>query len=234
MSILNEYEVFFYGKDILIDSISMLIVGFILFTAISYYKIDGKESKKYFMYSFFALTLSFLFRIIGHSLVYYATTSQPHIGLIMLMYQSFFEASTGVFLALTIYKILSLTGFYLLYATYAYKKVSSKHFIILLVSVILFSFASHFNYYLFHAAMFLLAAATTYKVFGRYKKNKNFHTKYIGLSFLLLSLSQAMFMFIGIHTAFYVFGHIIQLLGYGVMLYQFLSVTRYDKKKRAN
>ena len=98
---------------------------------------------------------------------------------------------------------------------------------------------STWAYYLFHITSLLFAGYITYLYFKSYKQKacelcdkKVNNAKYPLVSFSIISLANALFIFIKLNSYIYVIAAYIQLMGYIILLYTFIRVIKYGTKKK--
>src|SRR3989338_1029488 len=79
----------FHGKDIIIDTVSIVVLSLIAFFSIRCYRID-KENKNYLYLaiSFIVIAFSFLFSIITNFTIYYKSIETANLGFLTLTYQA--------------------------------------------------------------------------------------------------------------------------------------------------
>ncbi len=232
MFALNNIGFWFYGKDILIDIFSSVVILLIFLRVITYYRIKRKEIRyKYLLYSFGFLALSFLLKIFTHAFIYYNATETRHVGLITVIYQTLVNSDLLLIISLFLYRIFSILAFYFLYLVYAGKQ--PKYGILLTVYLILLmGYLSHFEYYIFHLTSFVFLGIISLSILSNYSRVKFRKTAYLADSFIIIMLSQGFFMLLGAADLFYILGEIIQLCGYIMLLFIFMTVLRDGKKKR--
>ena len=130
----------FFAKDIIIDVISALILIFILTYSIRYYSLRKRQTKyRFLIASFVLLTLSFIFKIVSHFVIYSIATSTKRIGIITFTYQTISHSPVLVFWGLLIYRMLSLVAFYLFYAIYL-KRQTTIHLIVILYLLLIIGY----------------------------------------------------------------------------------------------
>ncbi len=228
---LGNYAVFFCGKDLVIDVLSALVLLLILLRVISYYRANREEKKHLLLIASFAiLTLSFVFKVLSHSLIYYSAKTTRQIGLITLTYQTLQQSTALVFWGLVLYRALSLLGFYLLFLIYTPRE-SRLHFALTAYLVLVLGYLSHSLFNLYYFTAFLLLAATAFAIGSASVANKNPLTRALAWSVSIIAASQLVFMLAAAHGLFYIAASLLQLCGYAVLLTVFLKVI-IDGKKR--
>jgi hypothetical protein len=225
----------FYGKDIAIDIISALVVLLICYFSFKNYLLDKQTNKKH-------LLLAIAFAMLGGSfLVKVLTNIASH--KTGVMDQTFIVNLLGIrinqyypdvlAIGFLTYALLTLFGFYALYALSANDRLS-MNYIIIAYFIVISTYFSRFNYYLLYFTAFLFIAAITRRYIFTYIANKHENTKYLAVSFALIALSQFTFIFTSTDSSLYTIAELIQLAGYGVLLYTFISVLKHAGKKNKN
>jgi hypothetical protein len=230
--ILVSADNWFYGKDIIIDVISVLVLLFILIYSARYYALNKKE-KKYALLiaSFSTLTISFLAKILSHFIIYYRDTGVKQMGVITVTYQTISQSYALIFWGLLAYRILSIIGLYLFYLIYT-EKTSKLNLFITAYLLVLSGYLGHIEYALYHITFSLVLLAVILRLSARYKE-KNYHTtKLLIYGFSMILLSQICFILTLYYLQSYMAGEIIQLAGYSLVLLSFLKVTRFGPKKK--
>jgi hypothetical protein len=222
----------FYGKDIVIDIISTAVLILIAFFAFRYYRMD-KNNKRflYFVASFGLMAVAFIFKILTHFNIYYHTTQTKQIGAITLAYSTVKVSEIWIYCGFIGYWFLMLLGLYLLYSVYLKDQAKSS---MLLIGYLLFivSLYSTYEPHVFHITCLILLSIITFIYLGKYNEEKNRQTMGIAISFLIIALSQASFVFFIADSFFYEIGEIIQIVGYIILLFTFVKVLKHAKKKR--
>ena len=222
----------FYGKDILIDAVSIIVLGLIASFSVRYYKLERKNKNYlYLSVSFLLIAFSFIFKIIANFTIYYHVFETKTIGLYTITYQTVTASGILFFAGYLIYRLLSVLGLYLLYSIYQKNQPKSNIFLIVFF-ILISTYSSQSAYYIFHLTSFVFLSLLTIQYYSNYKKNKQLTSKLLANSFAVIAASQIFFMFAGFNTNLYVVAEIIQLVGYLILLETFIKVQRNAKKKR--
>jgi hypothetical protein len=220
----------FYGKDIIIDVVSIFVLFLIAFFSIKYYKIN-KKNKNYLLLatSFILMALSFLFKIITNFTIYYRILETRKLGFMTFTYDIVKSSNVLFFAGFLMHRILMLLGLYMLYSIYLKQ---NKFNIFLIAYLILIStYFSRSAYYIFHLTSLIFLIIITLQYFKNYKTTKHKTNKWLAYSFSVITASQIVFVFIKIHTM-YVIAELIQFVGYVGLLITFIKVVKDGKKKR--
>ncbi len=226
----------FIGIDLAIDLFSVITILLIALFTYKAYRLDPKKKYAIFTLAFTLLVISFLAKILSYTLIYYYPllnlTRYTLIERIVDSSISGIRPSYILFsLSFSLFRLLHLLGLYLLYSIYE-RKVSKGDLLIIFTSFFLITYFSHYSYYAFHIVALLLLSIISYKYLRTYMKNKVFNTKLLSISFSIIAISQAVFIFELFHPLFYVYAEIIQLVGYVMLLSTFTMVIYNGKKTK--
>ncbi|HLC60182.1 MAG TPA: hypothetical protein VJJ52_02020 [Candidatus Nanoarchaeia archaeon] len=222
----------FYSKDLLIDTISAFVLLLIASFGVRYFKLN-KNNKNYLYLSgsFSLIALSFLFKILTNFTIYYKIFVTRHLGNYILTYPAIQASNILFFVGFSLYRFLTLLGLYMLYSIYQKKQSKSNIFLIVFFLVVL-TYFSELEYFIFHIIAFALLALITLNYYNTYKKNKQLASKFVTASFAIIGVSQIFSIFVFYNSLYYVMAEIIQLVGYLILLITFIRVLRDAKKKR--
>jgi hypothetical protein len=219
----------FYGEDIAIDIVAIVVLSLIAFFALKFYKINKNKNYKYIAVSFILLAFSFLFKILTNFSIYFIDNHIKKIGFVTITYQTLQSTDTLFFIGFLAYRLLTLIGLYLLYAVYDEKKSKASTFIIFYL-IVISTYFSHGAYYIFHLTSLILLALITSQYARNYKQNKKETTRLLKNSFGLIAVSQILFIFVGLDNHLYVAAEAVQLIGYAALLITFVKVLTHGKK----
>ncbi len=221
----------FYGKDIMIDIFSTLVLVFILIYAIMFYKINKKPKYKYLITSFALLTVSFAFKILSNFIIYYHTTETRQLGFLTLTYQAIRSSNVLVFWGLFAHRIIFIIALYFLYLVYV-EKQSLSAVILTFYLLVLAGYHSSYQYYVFHLTSLVLLLIITIFMFRNYFEEKHSQTFWMAVAFGAITLSQAVFILLNVNPIFYIIAEAIQLIGYSAILLTFIRVLSHGNKKK--
>lgn len=221
----------FFGKDIFVDCISLFVLLLIAFFSWRSYNIKKNKNYLYLVVSFSMLILSFLFEILMNFTLIYEVYETKKIGLITLTYESIKSSNSLFFIGFLLYRVFALLGFFLLYSIY--HKQSKYNIFLITYLLILVTYFTHSTYYIFHLTLFIFLILITAHHNKSYLNQRYPTTGLVAVSFGIISLGQIFFMFVD-NTQIYILADIIQLIGYIILLYTFLTVLKYGRKKNQN
>jgi MFS family permease len=222
----------FYGKDIAIDVVSIIVLALIGFFSIKYYNIKKNKNYLYLALSFFLISLSFLFKIIMNFKIYYHEIETQKIGFLTITYNTIEVVDNTFIIGFLIYRILTIIGFYILYSLYQ-EQPKLTHILILYLIIVL-TYFSQSAYYIFHLTLAILLTLIAIAYSKKYLDKKNITTKIFVVSIALIGLSQIFFMLVYFSTQLYVIAEFTQLAGYLGVLTTFIMVLKHGRKKNKN
>ncbi|MFQ5474221.1 MAG: hypothetical protein ACE5DM_00125 [Candidatus Nanoarchaeia archaeon] len=220
----------FYGKDIVIDLVSILVLSLIAFFSIRCYRINRNKKHLLLASSFILMALAFMFKIITNFTIYYHVVETRQWGLLTLAYSSLRASSVLFIIGFFVYRILMLLGLYVLHSTYT--KQSRANIVLVLYLLLVSTYFSSSAYYMFHVTALVLLSIITLTYHSNYKKSRHETNRLLFYSFSMITLSQLVFIFIEINPVLYVIADLIQLTGYAGLLITFIKVLKDGKKKR--
>lgn len=224
----------FWGIDAIFESIAILATALLAFYAYKLYKFTKKSSHKYFSLSFLMLSLAFLAKVITNLFLYFPGLRKT-IDFFILRY--YILSNTNLIYAIgnLAYRFLMLLGLLGIFWVIGKSREKNK-LLILLYFISAISFISIFSaitsyfifelYPLFHITAALFLAYISYFYYNNYLKKKKDTTFRIFLSFLLIFLSQLVFIFVLIDLRTYVIAEFLQLAGYFLLLYEYSLLTK--------
>jgi len=219
----------FWGKDILIDSIALLVLLLIAIFATRYYRVKKSRKCLYLALSFYLIALSFFSKILINFTIYYQVLHTQVIGSMgytqVVLKSSEILSVSGLFL----YRLFTLLGLFMLYSIY--EKQSKANIILMMYFIVISIFFSKEEYYIFYLTTFIFLGIISNRYYQNYKKNKEKASGMLAASFSIITLSQIFFMFVNFTKHFYVVGEIIQLIGYIALLVTFIKVLKHGREK---
>jgi len=222
----------FYGKDITIDVISAVVLLIIGIFAFRNFLLD-KKNKRHLILSaaFVLLGGSFIVKTLANIISHSPALHTQNLTISLLGVQILRPYTVIPAFGFLLYSLLTLFGFYILYALTS-KDELSMNYVIIAYFILISTYFTRFNYHLLYLTAFLFVLATTRRYFLAYKKNKYKNTLLLGISFAVITLSQFMFMLTGQSYLLYIIAELVQLIGYLFLLYTFILVLRNARKTK--
>jgi len=131
-----------------------------------------------------------------------------------------------------LYAIFTIFGFYILYALTSKHTLISTDYIVIAYFIVISMYFAWFNYILLYVTSLMFLIAVIRRYFVSYFETKYKNKLNLAISFLIISLSQLIFIFNAVNRALYMVAEVIQLIGYLFLLYTFMMVLRNAKKKK--
>lgn len=231
----------FNGWDLIFDSVSLFVALLIAAYSWRMYRISGENKFGYFSFAFILVCLSFIFRILTQSLVYFALVRNAATEVIApivgrgvsgVNYSDLFFRS-GFFLTM-----VTLLGAWLLIYFISqrrsgrlkkYYEVSQIALFVYLV--VLVSIVSNFKYFVFYLTSLVILGMTVLNYYKNYlNSGKNKNALLVMLSFLALVVGNLFFIFVFVNPLLYVFGEVFILGGFLLLLYTYSHIKRRQGK----
>jgi hypothetical protein len=224
----------FYGKDIIMDVIAVVIVILLGIISIRHYRLIGKTKKKhlYFGISFIMIALAFLAKIATNFTLYYKVQIIQRVQNVLVVQQVARASPIIFFTAFFLFHLLMLWGLYGLFAIISDEDKKTTVFFSMVIIAVLMYFTNHL-YYVFHFMAFIILLLIVIKYQKNYLKTKNVNTRRLLIGFALLAISQAVFIFVKLSSIVYVAAEIIQLAGFLMLLITLILVLKHGKKKKS-
>lgn len=218
----------FHGSDIVIDIVSIFVLLLIAYFGVSYYKLNNNKNYLFLATSFFLLALSFVFKNLLNLGVYYHILQTNQNGFAILSEQAAQNLNTMFLVGILLYRLLTVIGLYILYNIY--NKQSKETVFLVSYLLLVLTYFSQSNYYIFHLTSLVLLALIVASYSEKYLTKRDVGTILVVISFSIIALSQLFFIFVDFVDDFYVFGEVVQLVGYIALLTAFVKVF-FDVKK---
>jgi len=222
----------FYGKDIVIDIVSVVVVLLIAVFSFRNFLLDKKNKRHFFLSSaFILLGLSFIIKILTNILSHTESWLSRQFWLSVFGTQIIKSYGFLSAIGFLLYALLTLFGFYILYVLSS-KDELSMNYVIIAYFIIILTYFTRFTYFILYITAFIFLFAISRRYFLSYKETKYKNTLFLCSSFSVITLSQFVFIFTSSNPTLSVAAELIQLLGYLFLLYTFIMVLRNAKKKK--
>ena len=201
----------FFGADASLEAFAAVIAFCVAFASLRVYRVTREQKYGYFTASMALLTLSFLARAITDTLLEELLFTVPSelSGMIF-----FIGYVTHIILALVAYLILVIVT----------HKITDKRIIFLLFLLTLPSLLISGSYFLsFYGLSAILLAFTAFSYYQNYRKICKASACLVFIAFLLLTISQVLFLLEAVYDPLYVGAHVTQAAGYLVLLFALIK-----------
>lgn len=219
----------FLGKDIIIDFFSFIVLLAFFILCWKYYKLSKKKNLLYLGIGFLLISIAQLADILTKVVLYYDTTFTQRIGQLIISYHIVKSVDIFYKVGFFFHRLLTLCGFYIIYKLSRREKWKADSFLVLYFLLIISAVGSDIHYYIFHLTTLVLIALLIKNYVEIYKKQKNINTKILIIAFSLLALSQMIFLLSKLKV-FFVFGSLIGLVSYLILLILIIKILKYSPK----
>lgn len=218
----------FFGKDLMIDVISLVVLLLISVFAVKCYKINKNKGYLNFSIAFSLMALSFLFKILTNFTIYYTSfVENESLELVTLAYRASNILLIGGFLGYFFFGLLGLLSLFLVYK----REIPREAMFLMVYFILLTTFVSMIYFCTFHLTSLIFLTFITATLIKNYKNNKSVTSKLLVYAFTIITASQLMFVFMGVHPLIYVIAETVQLIGYLVLFGVFFKIIKNGKKE---
>ncbi len=220
----------FLGGDVLVEGFSFLILFAFFILSIRNYNLSKNKKELYLGIGFFLIALAELATIFTKVVLYYDFSITKQVGQMIVTQQVVKSIDIFYYIGFFFHKFLTLCGLYTIYKI-SYKKGSPGDFFLAFYFIIVSALFSSTFYYLFHITALILLILIIANYSNIYKKNKSENTRTLIIAFIMLVLSQMIFIMskVGI---LYVSAQLLQLVSYIILLFLIIKIQKYGKKKK--
>ncbi len=215
----------FYKEALIIQGISVLAILLVALASHKYRAHSSHQGKFGVLERALLIVAAALFlRIILDASIYFELAETVHPG--FATFPSIFSDEAFLFIGVLLYRLLILLGFGTLYTLYEPQK--KRNLLLGAAFLVVVTFASIAHVYWFHIVALLLLAATVTAHFNRVRKRNTAPARFVLTSYLLLALSQVLFIF-KTHELFYLLGIAVQFAGFGGLVLTLYAIQRHGK-----
>ncbi|MBI2046902.1 hypothetical protein HYT26_01930 [Candidatus Pacearchaeota archaeon] len=221
----------FINGDVLIDPISFIVLFVFFALCLRTYKLNKKKNFLYLSAGFFLIAIAQLALILTKLILYYDTPFTQTVGRVIVTYEIVSSVDIFYFIGFFMHRLLTLSGLYIIYRLPVIKKTTKELFLALFLALYFIFISAVFSskiYYLFYITSLSLLFLIIKNYYLVYKNNKSINTKILILAFLILALSQAIFIFSSIGI-FYVAARILELASYLIFLFLIIRILKHKK-----
>ncbi len=220
----------FLGTDVLIEFFSFLVLFMFFLFSMKSYKTNKNRNSFYLGVGFLLIALAELATIITKFVLYYDLDFTNQIGNAIINYNVANSVDIFYYIGFFFHKLLTLGGLYAIYRI-PLKNPYKGDIILAIVFMIIASLFSNTIYYIFHLTALLLLILIIMNYTKVYQINKSRNTKVLIISFILLALSQVIFLVSKLQIL-YAIAQIMQLVSYLTLLVLIIRIMKHGKKKK--
>lgn len=213
----------FFGYDILIEAIFAIITAFVSFKSYKIYKLCKERVFKIFSLAFLFFALAYIVQLVFNLLILYDLNAK------ILSTISLSTISNLTFIELYIHGILFITGLLLL--VYNSLRITDLKIFFLMFTILLISIFFSINkiFMIYVLSSLLLLYLVLFFGFA-YFYNRKSSTLILTIAMSLLFIGVVHFIFAVNHGLFYVWGHFVELLAYGLIAVDLYLVLKHGKE----
>jgi len=220
----------FIGKDIMIETFSLVVLTIFTVIAYRYYRLNKNRNILYLGSGFGLIAMAQLATILTKLVLYYDIGPTQQIGQVLITSQIVNSVDFFYYAGFFLHRFLTLLGLYIIFRLPRERK-SIGDYAIVVYFIIISAFLSHEIFYLFHLTALFILILIVEKYSGVYWRNRFFNTKILMVAFGLLALSQLIFVLSTIDILF-VLGNVIELISYTIFLALIIRIWKYGKEKK--
>lgn len=228
----------FYGVDIIFEILGIIVALLIAFYSFRIYRFSGKENTNhiYLGLSFLAIAASFAAKVMTNFVLYYQTTVKQEFGTVIVKYHLLEKSNLFFQVGYDLHRFLMLLGLFGVYWLVSKSRDVEHQFLFayLFFIIAIFSFQS---FVVFHvtAAVILFMIVKHYLALCKGKSwSRGGRNARINLAaFMLIALSQVVFIFTVFNTLSYVIGEVLQFAGLVLFLVNIILVLVLTHGRKA-
>jgi hypothetical protein len=215
----------FFGIDVGLELAFAVVTLIVALFALKIYRLSDQQQAKLFGISFLLISISYFIQ----SLLNYLIISKldQNISSVMKLQSVIFLDTIEIYA----HMVLMMAGLALL-AYMTFRTTKLRLYLLLLISSLGAIFMSENTLYMFFLMTSLYLLFICWHQFDTYIRNRDTKTLLIVLAFILLLFGQIHFIISVNHELFYVIGHVLELLAYLLVLWNFYLVQKYGQKTR--
>jgi len=215
----------FFGLDAIFEFVSLLASVLLSFYSWKVYKLTKKDSYKIMSIAFIFMSSSFAIRIAANVIIHFLIGRIPQLVSAAEATRSLININIILQLGVFFYRFTFLLGVLLLLLL-TLKIKNRVIFILFIMFVFFLTYFSTYAYFIYY----LISSAILFFIFSYFLKNyekRRSKTSYlVAVSFLFIFLSQLVFIFLKIHQAVYGVAKILQLIGFLLLLINYITILR--------
>lgn len=217
--------------DVLIDLISFATLLLFFIFSVKSYKMSKNKKSLYLGIGFLLIALAELAVIFTKFILYYDTGVTQTIGQMIVTHNVVQSVDIFYYLGFFFHKFFTLIGLYIIYMIPVEKKSKGEMiiaFYLILLSSIL---SSGIYYYIFYITALIFLVFIVYRYYRLYETNRSTNSCMLVLALAILGAGFAV-MIMSKMSYVYVFGQILQLVSYIILLVLIIRITKHGKEKK--
>jgi hypothetical protein len=215
----------FAGVDSVIELLSIIVAFMVCLYSYKVYRLTKQKNYFFFSGAFFLVGVSYIFKIISELVIYSRYVEQKIIGPFIVS-RTVLEQVTWVHTySHTIFRLLLMFAFFILLVV-ALKVKKKQTLILLTYFMVLVTLVSSYAHFVFHLTHVIMLSMLVFHFYHNYLKRKTRQALFVTLAFLSILISHIVLVFMMYDPNIYAIGEVFQLIGFGILLYAFILVTR--------
>lgn len=215
----------FAGIDNLFELVTVVVTLLIAIYSRKVYKFTKDKNYRFFGYAFLLICISYVLNILMDVSIYYPSVKIVKVGIFTVVTHTFQRLdlfySIGFF-TLRFLLLLGLLGIFFV----VYKTKDKKINFLLIYLAFVSALFGNYLFHIFHITSSLLLLFIFVYYYNNYHKYRSRNSFLVASSFFLIFVSQIIFITLEIHPIMYVIAESIQLLGYLMLLFTFISILK--------
>lgn len=218
-----------YGIDSIIEFLIIIVCLMISIFSYKIYKILKIKNFEYFSLGFIFLAISFIFKILSNLTISHRIAILDFNRILVITSQLEYMKLIQ-FISFLSYKSFHILGLLFLFFITTKIKDRNEKLMFLYFGILVIIFSIPFNFIFNLTVMFLLAFVTLH-FYNNYYENRLSNSLLVFIAFALLTISHLLLMFSNYSPLSYLFGEIITLAGFLVLLVNQITLKNEKKTK---
>ena len=177
------------------------------------------------------IALAELSTILTKIILYYDTDVTHEIGKAIITYEIVKSVDIFYYLGFFLQRFLTLLGLYVIYKI-PYDKKLTLDLLLSLYLIFVAALLSNSMYYFYHLTALVLLVFISRNYYKVYRKKKIRNTRILAFAFVILALSQTIFILSKLNSLLYATAQLIQLAGYIILLIMIMKIIKNGKKEK--
>jgi hypothetical protein len=211
--------------NVIFEIIMAFVLCLISLQSYSIFKLSKENKYKWFSYSFFAIALAFAGRILMNIVIHTQNIRKIVAGAVIVTFNNTGASSILWNYGLFTYRIFMLVGLLGIFLIITNSK-EKKNWLLLFYLAISTALASMHIKFMFSLTCAIILGLISLQFYQNYKIRPKKSSFGVALSFYIIFLSHAIFIFEQFDHSLFVVGEVVQLAGYILLLAVYVSILR--------
>jgi hypothetical protein len=215
----------FAGIDSGIEVLSLIVAFAVSWYSYKVYRLSGEKKYKHFAAAFLLSGAAYIFKIASQIIIYEKEKVLQQIGP-FLVARTVLEPVTWLHTySYAIFSILMLFSMLVLLAV-AFRIHDKPTLVLMTYFMVVITILAGHAVPILHITLALMAAMLVFHFYNNYSHNKKCQALFVTLAFLSIFLSHSVMIFMMYNPTIYVMSEVLQLAGFGLLLYAFILVRK--------